>query len=308
MNVVWDSHPRPAWEQFHRQHGSSLQQSWAYGQALQSLNVRIHRAAVQEGGEVVALAQFMVRRIAGYISLSSCTRGPVWHPQLPAADRAQALRLLKKGLPVPAWRATLFSPDQPAGPEADAQTRGLWRVMTGYSTVMLDLTQPLAALRAGLDGKWRNRLVRAEADAGFSTRVEPNLPEARRLLERESQQRAERRFQGLPTALVPAYIEAATSREQGFAVSYAQARKETQAALLFLVHGSTATYHIGWSSDAGRKANAHNLLMWRAIEYLQKLGLQRLDLGGVNTRALPGITRFKLGTGGQVLTLAGTYY
>ncbi len=262
---------------------------------------------VQEG-EVVALAQFMVRRIAGYISLSSCTRGPVWHPKLQAEGRAQALRLLRQGLPVKPLRATLFSPDEPASPEVETQMRGRWRVMTGYSTIMLDLAQPLPALRAGLDGKWRNRLVRAEADAAFSTRVEPNLPEARRLLERETQQRAQRRFQGLPTHFVPAYIEAAPSREQGFAVSYAQSRKETQAAMLFLIHGSTATYHIGWSSEAGRQANAHNLLMWRGIEYLQKLGVQRLDLGGVNTRALPGITRFKLGTGGQVVTLAGTYH
>ena len=39
-----------------------------------------------------------------------------------------------------------------------------------------------------------------------------------------------------------------------------------------------------------------------------KLGIERLDLGGVNTRALPGISRFKLGAGGQPLTLAGTYF
>ncbi len=308
MHVVWNSHPRADWEQFHRDHGSSLQQSWAYGQALQSLNVRIHRAVVVDEGQAVGLAQFMVRRIAGYISLASCTRGPVWHPELAVAGRAQALQLLKKGLPERPLRATVFSPEMPAGPEAQAQMHGMWRVMTGYSTLMLDLPQPLEALRAGLDGKWRNRLVRAEADTVLSTRVEPNLPEARRLLEREMQQRKQRRFQGLPTDFVPAYIEAAPSREQGFAVSYAQSRKETQAAMLFLIHGSTATYHIGWSSDAGRQANAHNLLLWRGIEYLRKLGLRRLDLGGVNTRALPGITRFKLGTGGQVLTLAGTYY
>ncbi len=308
MNVDWDLLERAAWEGFHREHGSSLQQSWAYGQALQNLNVRIHRAAIRVNGELMGLAQFMVRRIAGYLSLASCTRGPVWDPALPPDARAQAIRLLKQSLPVPRLRVALFSPDAPASPEVETETRGLWRVMTGYSTVMLDLTQPLEALRAGLDGKWRNRLAKTEADAAFSARVEPSLPEAQRLLARETQQRAERRFQGLPTDFVSAYIEAAPSREQGFAVSYAQSRKETQAALLFLIHGSTATYHIGWSSDLGRKANAHNLLMWRGIEYLRRLGVERLDLGGVNTRALPGITRFKLGTGGQLLTLAGSYH
>jgi lipid II:glycine glycyltransferase (peptidoglycan interpeptide bridge formation enzyme) len=65
---------------------------------------------------------------------------------------------------------------------------------------------------------------------------------------------------------------------------------------------------VGWSDEAGRKANAHNLLLWRGIDYLKKLGIERLDLGGVNTRVLPGISRFKLGTGGRLLTLAGTYF
>ncbi len=308
MQVAGGAHPGDAGEQFHRRCSGSLQQSWAYGEALRALNVRIHRAVVHQDGEAVGLAQFMVRRIAGYVSLASCTRGPVWSPALPPEARGRAYRALKQDLPTRPLRATLFSPDAPASPEMEAEVHGLWRVMTGYSTVMLDLSQPLERLRAGLEGKWRNRLVKAEADAAFTVRVAPNLPEARRLLDRESQQRAERRFHGLPTAFVPAYIEAAPSREQGFAVSYAQSRKETQAAMLFLIHGDTASYHIGWSNDAGRKANAHNLLMWRGIEYLQRLGLRRLDLGGANTRALPGCTRFRLGTGGLPLTLAGTYY
>lgn len=309
MNVAWDEVSRNNWELFHKQHGGSLEQSWAYGQALQTLKVRILRASITDGASLLGIAQFMSRRLAGYLSMASCTRGPVWHPDLPPADRAQALRALKKSLPLPALRVPLFSPNAPAGPEADLETRGLWRVMTGYSTVMLDLNRPLAQLRSDLEGKWRNRLVKAEADTAFATRVEANLPECLRLLERETQQRSEKKFHGLPAAFVQAYIEAAPSKDAGFAVSFAQSRqKETTAAMLFLIHGSGATYHVGWSDEAGRKANAHNLLLWRGIDYLKKLGIERLDLGGVNTRVLPGISRFKLGTGGRPLTLAGTYF
>jgi lipid II:glycine glycyltransferase (peptidoglycan interpeptide bridge formation enzyme) len=68
-----------------------------------------------------------------------------------------------------------------------------------------------------------------------------------------------------------------------------------------------ATYHIGWANDAGRELNAHNLLLWRAMQGLRERGIASVDLGGVNTHALPGISRFKLGTGGAVRTLAGTY-
>ncbi|MEY2618334.1 MAG: hypothetical protein RL522_1336 [Pseudomonadota bacterium] len=308
MNIAWDAVTRNNWDLFHKDHGGALQQSWAYGQALQTLKVRILRAAIMDGTHLAGIAQFMVRRFAGYIALASCTRGPLWHSQVTAADRAHGLRALKKTLPLRPLKVPLLSPDAPASPEMDETTAGLWRVMTGYSTVMLDLRRPLAQLRGDLEGKWRNRLVKAENDAPFTTRVEPNLPECLRLLERETRQRSEKKFHGLPTTFVQAYIDAAPSREQGFAVAYAQARKETSAAMLFLLHGSGATYHVGWSDEAGRKANAHNLLLWRGIDYLQKLGIQRLDLGGVNTRDLPGISRFKLGAGGRVLTLAGTYF
>ncbi len=309
MNVVWDEVSRNNWELFHKQHGGGLEQAWAYGEALQTLKVRILRAAVMDGTKLVGIGQFMARRLAGYLSLASCTRGPVWHPELPPAQRASALRALRKSLPLRPLRVPLFSPDAPASAEIEQATAGMWRVMTGYSTVMLDLRRPLAQLRSDLEGKWRNRLVKAEADTALTARVEPNLPECLRLLEREARQRSEKKFHGLPTDFVPAYIEASPSKEQGFALSWAQTRgKDTAAAMLFLLHGSGATYHVGWSDEAGRKANAHNLLLWRGIEYLKKLGIERLDLGGVNTRSLPGISRFKLGAGGRPLTLAGTYF
>ena len=77
--------------------------------------------------------------------------------------------------------------------------------------------------------------------------------------------------------------------------------------MMFLLHGSAATYQVGWSNDTGRRLNAHNLVLWQAMQALQQRGVRQLDLGGVNTQRSAGIARFKLGTGGRVLRLAGTY-
>jgi lipid II:glycine glycyltransferase (peptidoglycan interpeptide bridge formation enzyme) len=52
---------------------------------------------------------------------------------------------------------------------------------------------------------------------------------------------------------------------------------------------------------------AHHLILWKAMEELKSRGIRVLDLGGVNTVRSEGIARFKMRTGGQVLTLAGTY-
>ena len=48
-------------------------------------------------------------------------------------------------------------------------------------------------------------------------------------------------------------------------------------------------------------------MMWAAITRLAEDGVRALDLGGVDTRAAPGLARFKLGLGGRTLSLAGTY-
>jgi lipid II:glycine glycyltransferase (peptidoglycan interpeptide bridge formation enzyme) len=77
--------------------------------------------------------------------------------------------------------------------------------------------------------------------------------------------------------------------------------------MLFLVHGSTATYHVGWTGDAGRCASAHNLLLWRAMEALQRRGVRRIDLGLLDTVNTPGLARFKLGAGRVPHRLGGTW-
>ena len=82
----------------------------------------------------------------------------------------------------------------------------------------------------------------------------------------------------------------------------------TVAGMLFLRHGRSATYHIGWSNADGKRGGAHNLLMWRAMQGLKAAGVRWLDLGGIATDHGIGLARFKLGTGATVRQLSGTYF
>ena len=78
-------------------------------------------------------------------------------------------------------------------------------------------------------------------------------------------------------------------------------------AILLARHGAAATYLVGWTSDDGRRLHAHHFLLWRAIEHLKANGTRWLDLGGHNETAAAGIARFKLGLGGEPVTLVGAY-
>lgn len=308
MDVKWERLPQAEWEEFHSTYHGALQQAWLYGEALISLGVRVERAMVWEDGRLLMVAQFMCKRVLGYLSVASCTRGPVWHPDTTPKQRAAIYKRLRQSLPVPWLKVVLFSPDRTADQLDPTETQGLSRVMTGYATVLLDLKQSLPTLKAGLEGKWRNRLSKALSTEKIRFHVQPSLKRCQWLLGKELDQREAKKFHGLPTQFVQAYIAAASDPRQAFVVAYAELGKNTVACMLFLIHGRVASYHIGWADDEGRQLSAHNALLWESVAYLQAMGVDVLDLGGVNTHDLPGISRFKLGTGGRAITLAGTYF
>ncbi len=82
---------------------------------------------------------------------------------------------------------------------------------------------------------------------------------------------------------------------------------EDIAGVLFLLHGQSATYQIGCSSDLGRKYCAHHLLLWRARDVLKEYNIKQIDLGGINDDAAEGIKKFKTGTGASFVQLLGHY-
>ncbi|HOA95252.1 MAG TPA: GNAT family N-acetyltransferase [Quisquiliibacterium sp.] len=306
MQVLWNPPERGAWDALHRSAAGALQQHWSYGAALQSGTTRCLRAVVTHDGAPVALAQFMSRRVGLVVEVALCTRGPVWLAPLDAAGRSSAVRAIRQSFPVRRPRVVLCSPDEPASETAGSA--GRYRVMTGYSTVLIDLTRPLDQLRADLTGNWRNRLASAERSALKVQRGGTKPAQYGWLLEREAAQRDRKTYRGLPLAFVAAYQAACPDPAAALLHLRADLGRDAQAGMLFLVHGDAATYHVGWSSEEGRRLGAHNLLLWHAIGALRERGLRRLDLGGVDTERGAGIARFKIGTGGAVVTLAGTYW
>ncbi len=303
--VHWSGHDAERWDAAHAAAGGALQQDRAYGDAMLSLLVPVLRARIDIDGEPAALAQLLVRRWGRIGAVALCSRGPVWLRDITPQDKARAYRALKRSLPLPGLRFLLVTPEEAAG--APHGLSRLRRVMTGLSTVTLDLTQDLDALRANFDVRWRNRLSTGERSGIDIQRVGTNPNQFRWLVEADMKQRAEKRLSGLPAPFFERYALTRTPAAKGLLTLRADAGRDRIAAMMFLIHGSVATYEIGWTTDKGRDLHAHNLILWNAMQMLKSQGLRMLDLGGVNTLRSAGLARFKLGTGGQVLTLAGTY-
>jgi hypothetical protein len=306
MKVSWDTLSYPEWDAHHAAAAAPLQQDWAYGACMKTLGVGVLRALVEQDGAPVALAQFIVRRmVGGLANMALCSLGPVWLQTLSGADKARVYKALKKTIPLKNLRVAAFTPLEAQGPELGLSR---WRrVMTGHSTVMLDLQPEPEALRAQLDGRWRYSLARAEESSLTIHRVGTNAGQYRWLLDAEMQQREQRGLHGLPLHFFDLYVSSRQQPAKTILTMRADVGRDRVAGMMFLIHGEAATYQVGWTSDAGREQNAHNLILWSAIQELRERGVRKLDLGGVNTTRSAGIARFKIGTGGQVLSCAGTY-
>ncbi len=306
MKVHWDTLASAQWDAYHAAATGPLQQDWAYGSCMKTLGVGVLRAYVEQDGAPVALAQFIVRRVLGsWAGMALCSLGPVWLSPLSGAEKKAVYRELKQTLPLKNLRLIAFTPQEEQGPELGLSR---WRrVMTGHSTVMLDLTPSMDILRAQLDKRWRHRLGGAENSALTSHRVGTNAGQYRWLLDAEMQQREQRGLHGLPLHFFDLYVPSRQQPSQTILTVRADVGRDRVAGMMFLIHGQAATYQVGWTSDAGRDLHAHNLILWKGIEELRERGVRRLDLGGVNTTRSAGIARFKMSTGGRVMTCAGTF-
>lgn len=307
MKVSWDAIDGATWDAHHARTGAALQQDWAYGACMKTLGVHVLRGVVTRDSEPVALAQFIVRYFGGQLaSMALCSLGPVWVAPVTAKEKELAYQALKKTMPLNKLRVVLFTPAEEAG--ADLGLSPWRRVMTGQSSVMLDITKSLPDLRAGLDKRWRHRLGGAENSELTIHRVGTNPGQYRWLLDADMQQREQRGLSGLPLQFFDLYAQSRQQPSKNMLTVRADIGRDRVAGMLFLIHGESATYQVGWTNDVGRDQHAHNLILWHGIQELQARGVRVLDLGGVNTIRSAGIARFKMSTGGKVITYAGSYF
>jgi len=89
----------------------------------------------------------------------------------------------------------------------------------------------------------------------------------------------------------------------------AEFNKKPLAAIMVFYFGNTATYLHGASDNNRRNLMPNYLLQWQAIKDAKKNGYKIYDFWGINeqNKHWAGITRFKKGFGGQIITFMGSW-
>ncbi|MPQ95464.1 GNAT family N-acetyltransferase [Thioclava sp. JE_KL1] len=264
----------------------AFQQAALYGTLAAARGRRVLRLEITEAGRRIALAQMIGR---GGLWLLS--RGPVFAPGLDHSLRVAVLRRIARR-----WGIVLATPD------ASLAGIGLVPLITPRHHALWSLQPETKALRAGLAGKWRNRLAAAER-ARLQVRIEPEIDW---LLAADAAQQRARGYRALPPGFTRAWAD--HNPADFLALLVEDTNRQRLAGGIFLLHGEGASYHIGWTGPQGRMSGAHNLMLWHAALRLKARGIRQLDLGAVDSEDGAGRMRFKLGTGAQPHSLGATLW
>jgi hypothetical protein len=311
VEIEWDRATLADWRRLtDGVQGATLPQSFAYARAMHATERQIARfGVIRDAGGEAGCVLVLERRSLAVLSRISIHRGPLWTRAAPSPSTlAATLALLRRRWPSRPWRKVSFIPELPAGAESHRHLAeaGFRRVGDGYRSILVDLAAPADARRAALRATWRHQLQKAER-AGVAVEVDRHgkttLPW---LLQRSDLDRKLRGYRGVSSKLALQLMLAARGGNEA-TVLIAGHGGERIAGILVIRHGDTATYLLGWTGADGRRLGATHLLLWRAMEALAADGVARLDLGGINPEAAPGLTLFKRGLGGEEYELVGTY-
>ncbi|MBL4800412.1 MAG: peptidoglycan bridge formation glycyltransferase FemA/FemB family protein [Emcibacter sp.] len=305
ITIDWNAVSKKKWQSLLSQaERCSFQQAWAYGAIFEHSNIEVNRFVAYEGRDVVAIGQIITRRFLGFFKLTLLLKGPVWLKNIKDDQKQKVLNIIRQKYPLKYFNLFAFSPEDTA--QETYKNMGFRQVTTGNSTITIDLTQSEDRLWQNLYGKNRTHIRKAkksEFDVVYGDHAHPHTDW---LLGQERKQQKEKKYQGLPVEMVKGYGQFMLP-DQGVYTAFAVKGGEAIAGALFLRHGSTATYHIGWNGPEGRKSRALNLLLWNMILKLKAAGVENLDLGGLNTEEGADIARYKLSFGGEVLSMGGTF-
>lgn len=307
--IQWNATDLATWEgHFSRLRRSTLLQSYDYARAAGPVyGQRPRWGLIFIDGREAGMVQMMEAGFLGFHALT-IDRGPLWFDGFGGIAHIKAfLDTLNRQFPRRFGRKRRIIPEITDSPAAAGILKQAGLVAAGpkYSTIWLDLTKNMDALRAGLKPGWRSHLDKMERgpltiDWSGTTEFLPWL------VQTYQADRIMRNYPG-PDARIMTALGNRLAVTNRLLIGRAMLDNRVVAAILILCHGCSATYQIGWSDEDGRKHGGHHRLLWSALQQLKDRNVTDFDLGGINDDSASGVSAFKDGLGGQRVTLVGLF-
>lgn len=311
--IKWNDLSLDEWEKrFSVIPRSNLLQSYVYARAVCKTKYKKARwGLILIGDQEAGLVQILETGVLGNLFHTiELDRGPLWFEGYGGAAHIKMFfEEFDKEFPKRFGRRRRFIPEVEGGMAAEKilGQSGLKSAASGsaYQTLWWDLSVDDDTARQNLKSNWRGSLNKAER-AGLDIEWDDQGRFYRWIRGIYALDKQIRGYGGVSPKLLD---NLAVFSAQGRSMIIGKASKDGRdiAATLFFVHGQSATYQLGWSSDEGRQHCAHHLLLWQARDILKKHGITSLDLGGVNDESAAGVKKFKEGTNAENSKLVGHY-
>lgn len=310
LTIAWDGVNERQWDAWmERISPFPIEQTWSYGQAFAGVTPYqpVH-GVIYDKKLPVAIVQVVEWRIFKFLRIAKIVRGPLFFEKVSDDQRTKVLELIYQRYSFWNFDLLFWTPESSlCDPIIKTFNKMRMRkVVTGYSSVLLDLGQTEETLLSQMDSKWRNQLKKSEKQ-GLKIKLAHQGDTLDWLLKRHEESRKSKRLR-MPASPFISAISLTIRNKQGTLIFTANKNRQPVSGILVFKHGRTATYYVGWNSEEGRLLNANNLLLWFAIKELKGRGVKWFDLGGVDGFSMAGVSRYKMGLGGNLYTLAGTYF
>lgn len=285
------------WDDFIAAAGGDFLQSWDWGEFQRQVGHQVDRLALfDDQGRMAAAVSFITQFLPGGKNYWFCPRGPV----LASADATiwnALVALLKEraGEEVLFWR---FEPTRNFSVESVGRHLVRTLDVEPSRSLCLDLNQSEDELLQQMNQKTRYN-IRLAQKRGVTVEISRDAEEWWRLLRitarRDHFRLHDKKYYQKMLALPAGRLYLARHRGRALA------------GLLAISFGQTAVYVHGASDDGGRHLMAPYLLQWTALTSARAAGLRYYDFYGADVGKWPGVTRFKQGFGGRIISYPGTF-
>ena len=279
-------------------------QSWQWGEFQEEVGGVIWRiGAIEDSGQLIASAKLVKKQLPMGKSYFYCGRGPV----IREAGQATAISnelfktinnlAVEEGVmflrfePVDEFKISDFP--FPISKTIDVQPS---------QTLILDLTKSEEEILQAMHQKTRYNIRLAEKKGVKIVEAGADRFEEFWQLLTSTGDRDNFNLHGR------SYYQAMLKMDNNFVkLLFAEYRGKPLAGNLVVFFGDTATYIHGGSSGNNREAMAPYAMQWHTIKLAKQAGYKYYDFHGIDENKWPGVTRFKMGFGGQVVKYPGTF-
>jgi len=288
-------------------------QSWFWGEIFCLEGKKIERLAVVEGGEIIVQAQIVYCHLPFGWEYAFCPKGPVAKYQVSSIKYQGAFEILTKYLKC---KNHIFFRLEPHNSKYLIHNTIKSLDINPRATVILDLSKSEEELLNAMHPKTRYNIRLAEKKNLFVD----NKKDFDSFIKLSRQTSMRDGFKLHANAHYHHIISSSISYQLNILNN-----KNIIASGIFIAFGNTFTYLYGASDYENRQFMAPYLLQWEGIKMAKKLGYKYYDFFGIAPKIFPpeaetqfnyqydakhqyaGITRFKIGFGGETKEEPGTF-